>query len=123
MNKRPSAINEDSTMLYNKWVSGIAKRDLQPEVITVNDIINRFRNRYDKPVELPYPLDKILDFLGDLFVKCADFRRQLAMGVNNPLIKDNKDKIKTVRELNEKIQNIQDQILSCTDELNKLVEK
>jgi len=123
VNKRPSAINEDSTMLYNKWVSGIAKRDLQPEVITVNDIINRFRNRYDKPVELPYPLDKILDFLGDLFVKCADFRRQLAMGVNNPLIKDNKDKIKTVRELNEKIQNIQDQILSCTDELNKLVEK
>lgn len=123
MNKRPSAINEDSTMLYNKWVSGIAKRDLQPEVITVNDIINRFRNRYDKPVQLPYPLDKILDFVGDMFVKCADFRRQLALSVNNPVIKDSKDKIQTVRELNTKIQKIQDQLLTFTDELNKLVEK
>jgi len=123
VNKRPSAINEDSTMLYNKWVSGIAKRDLQPEVITVNDIINRFRNRYDKPVQLPYPLDKILDFVGDMFVKCADFRRQLALSVNNPVIKDSKDKIQTVRELNTKIQKIQDQLLTFTDELNKLVEK
>ena len=123
MKKRPSAINEDSTMLYNKWVAGIAKRDLQPEVITVNDIVNRFRNRYDKPVQLPYPLDRILDFIGDLFIKCSDFRRQLAMSVNNPVIKDNKDKIATVRAMNTKIQKIQDQLLTFTDELNKLVEK
>lgn len=123
MKKRPSILNEDSTMLYNKWVSGIAKRDLQPEVITVNDIINRFRNRYDAPVVLPYPLDRVLDFLGEMFVKCADFRRTLAQSVNSPLISESKGKIQAVRSLNEKIQKIQDQIFSCTQELNKLVEK
>ena len=123
MKKTPLVISEDSIKLYNQWVSGIAKRDLRPEVITINDIINRFRNRYDKPKILPYPLDRMLDFIGDLFVKCADLRRTLASSVNNPLIKDSKEKIQTVRELNEKIQDVQDRILSCTEELNKLVEK
>jgi len=123
VSKRPTVISEDSIKLYNKWVAGIAKRDLQPEVITVDDIINRFRNRYDKPKILPYPLDRMLDFIGDLFVKCADLRRTLAGSVNNPIIKDSKNKIQTVRLLNAKIQDIQDKILSCTQELNKLVEK
>lgn len=123
MKKRPSVLSEDSTMLYNKWVSGIAKRDLQPELITVNDIVNRFRNRNKPTVQLPYPLDVVLDFLGDLFVKCADLRRTLAKAVANPTIGQSKGKIQTVRSLNQKIQKIQDQIFSCTEELNKLVEK
>lgn len=123
MNKRPGVLSEDSTMLYNKWVSGIAKRDLQPEVITIDDIINRFRNTDKAPPILPYPLDKMLDFIGDLFVKCADLRRTLASSVNNPIIKDSKNKIQAVRLLNEKIKKIQDELLSCTAELNKIVEK
>lgn len=123
MKKRPSVLSEDSAMLYNKWVSGIAKRDLQPEVITVDDIVNRFRNTDKAPPILPYPLDKILDFIGDLFVKCADFRRTLASSVSNPLIKDSKNKIQAIRSLNEKIKKIQDILMSCTDELNKIVEK
>jgi len=123
MKKKPMVISEDSTMLYNKWVTGIAKRDLQPEVITVNDIINRFRNRNDASPILPYPLDRMLDFLGDMFVKCADFRRTLAKSVSNPLIGQSRAKIQAVRSLNEKIQKLQEQLFSCTEELNKLVEK
>lgn len=121
--KKVSALNEDSTMMYNKWVSGIAKRDLQPEVITVVDIVNRFRNRYDKPAVLPYPLNLMVDRLGDLFVKCAELRKSLVNSFVNPNIRDDASKIQAIRSLNSKINDIQDLITSCTHELNKLVEK
>lgn len=123
MGKKYKYLNEDSQMLYNKWVRGIATRDLQPEIITVSDIINRFRTNNQAPKTLPYPLDRIIDFLGDIFVKCADLRRTLAQGVSSPLIKNNANKIKTVRELNVKIQNIQEDLFSCTELLNKILEK
>jgi hypothetical protein len=122
--KKYSVLNEDSKMLYNKWVRGIATRELQPEVITVDDIVNRFRNNNSQASPIyPYPLDKMMDFIGDIFVKCADLRRTLAMSVSNPLIKDKADKIQAVRKLNDKIQKMQEQLFSCTEELNKIVEK
>lgn len=124
MKKKFSVLNEDSKMLYNKWVRGIATRELQPEVITVDDIVNRFRNNNSQASPIyPYPLDKMMDFIGDIFVKCADLRRTLAMSVSNPLIKDKADKIQAVRKLNDKIQKMQEQLFSCTEELNKIVEK
>lgn len=124
MKKKYSVLNEDSKMLYNKWVRGIATRELQPEVITVDDIVNRFRNNNSQASPIyPYPLDKMMDFIGDIFVKCADLRRTLAMSVSNPLIKDKADKIQAVRKLNDKIQKMQEQLFSCTEELNKIVEK
>lgn len=123
MGKKFSALNEDSQMLYNKWVRGIATRQLQPEIITISDIINRFRNNNQAPKVLPYPLDKIVDFFGDIFVKCADLRRTLAQGAGSPLIKDKAEKIKTIRELNQDIQEIQEKIFTCTEKLNKLLEK
>lgn len=124
MNKKYGVLNEDTKMLYNKWVRGIATREMQPEVITVDDIVNRFRNNNSQANPIyPYPLDKMMDFIGDIFVKCADLRRTLAMSVNNPLIKDKAKKIQAVRELNNKIQKMQEQLFSCTEELNKIVEK
>ena len=122
--KKHSVLSEDSTMLYNKWVSGIAKRDLQPEVITVADIVNRFRNRFDQPDKpLPYPLNFMVDRLGDLFIKCAELRKKLVDSFVNPNIRDDKSKIQAIRSLNQKLNDVQDVITSCTEELNKLVEK
>ncbi len=123
MSKRPSVLSEDSQKLYNKWVSGIATRDLQPEVITVADIVNRYRNTTDAPKKLPFPLELALDYLGDIFVKCADFRRQLQNSLVNPVVKDNAEGMKAIRELNKKMEAIQDAIFSCTEQLNKIVEK
>lgn len=123
MGKKFKALNEDSQMLYNKWVRGVATRQLQPDVISVSDIINRFRNNNQASKILPYPLDKVVDFLGDLFVKCADLRRTLAQGASSPLIKDSANKIRAVRELNSQIQEIQEKIFACTKTLNKLLEK
>ena len=123
MSKRPAVLNEDSQMLYNKWVSGIAKRDLQPEVITISDIVNRFRNRYDRPRTFPYPLTFIIDFLGNIYVQCADFRKQLLASLANPVLRDRKESVEAVRQLNKKIDMIQKLVFTCTEDLNKIVEK
>lgn len=122
MKKRPSVLSEDSMKLYNQWVSGIAKRELQPEVITVADIINRYRNRTNAPKKMPYPLDTALDLLGELFVKSADFRRLLQVSIQNPVVKESAASLQAVQELNEKLQKIQDIVFSCTEQLNKIVE-
>lgn len=113
---------EDSSMMYNKWVSGIAKRDLQPEVITVSDIVNRFRNNSQAPKNFPFPLQNLLNLLGDIFVQCANTRRLLASSFSNPIIKDDAKKIKAIRELNAKIDKIQNELFTCTEALNKLVD-
>lgn len=113
---------EDSSMMYNKWVSGIAKRDLQPEVITVSDIVNRFRNNTQAPKNFPFPLQNLLNLLGDIFVQCANTRRLLASSFSNPIIKDDANKVKAIRQLNTKIDKIQNELFTCTEELNKLVD-
>lgn len=120
--KKFSALNEDSSMIYNKWVSGIAKRDLDSDVITVNDIVDRFRNRSQAPKVLPYPLNYILDFLGEIFVQTANLRRLLQQSINNPVIKEKKEKINAVREINEKMDKVQQIIYSITEDLNKIVD-
>lgn len=122
MKKRPNVLNEDSMKMYNQWVSGIAKRELQPEVITVADIVNRYRNRGEAPKRLPYPLDTALDYLGELFVKAADFRKLLHTTMSNPVVKESSQCIQAVRELNDKLDNIQQIVYSCTEQLNKIVE-
>lgn len=123
MKKTDKLLREDSSKIYNKWVSGIAKRELQPEVITVSDIINRFRNRPEQIKSFPYPLQNIVDFLGELFVQAANLRRLLSASLSNPVIKESKTKIVAVRAINEKLDRIQNEIFSCTEELNSLVEK
>lgn len=122
MKKRPNVLNEDSMKMYNQWVSGIAKRELQPEVITVADIINRYRNRTNAPKKMPYPLDIALDLLGELFVKSADFRRLLHVSIQNPVVKESAASLQAVHELNEKLEEIQNIVFSCTEQLNKIVE-
>lgn len=123
MKKPVKLIREDSAKIYNKWVSGIAKRDLQPEVITVSDIVNRFRNGPEAARTFPFPLQNIVDFLGEIFVQASNLRRLLSMSLGNPVIKESKQKIEAIRALNEKLDSIQNQIFNCTEELNNLVEK
>ena len=124
MNKKGKIINEDTENIYNKWVAGIAKREAPPEVITVDDIQNRYRNSLDyAPKMLPYPMNNFLDFLGNLFVKSAEMRHSLGNAVVYPLIKEEKSKIDAIKRLNEKLKTIQEMIYSCTEELNVLVEK
>ena len=65
--------NEDTQMIYNRWVSGIATRELKGQTLTVDDLIKKFspEGATLAPKILPYPLDKIFESLEDNFVKLS----------------------------------------------------
>jgi hypothetical protein len=115
---------EDDQKMYNKWVKGIAKQDAPSEVITVDDIINRYRNTssYEAPKQLPYGLDNVLNTMGDIFVKCANLRQTLAFAMRNPVISEHVQRVNAVKSINDKINKVQETIFSCTEDLNKIVE-
>lgn len=115
---------EDDQKIYNKWVKGIAKQEGPSQVITVDDIINRYRNStsYEAPKNLPYGLDNILNQLGDLVVKCGNIRGSLVQGMKNPVVNNVPHRAKAAKDLHTKITKIQEMIFSCTEELNKIVE-
>lgn len=118
-------ISEDNQMLYNRWVAGIAKGDAPSDVVTIDDIVNRFRNDLSgrAPKILPFPLSLLLDFIGNIFIKTAELRHTLVDSVNYPIIKESEQKLKAVKILNKKMKDIQDILYSCTEQLNLLVEK
>lgn len=115
---------EDDQKMYNKWVKGIARQEAPSHVITVDDIINRYRNStsYEAPKQLPYGLDNVLNVMGDVFVKCANLRRTLAFAMRNPVISEHVQRVKAVKDINDKLDKIQETLFSCTDDLNKIVE-
>jgi len=125
MLKKSTVLNEDSQNIYNKWVSGIAKKEAPSEVITVDDVINRYRNNsnYQAPKSIPYPITLFLDFLGNLFIKTSELRHSLGKAVTFPVFKSDKQKINALKNLNEKLKQIQEIIYSCAEDLNALVDK
>lgn len=126
MNKKFKQLNEDTQNIYNKWVSGIAKREAPADVITIDDIVNRFRNNtnYIAPRILPFPLTMLLDQIGNLFIKSAELRHDLVKSIDrSPIINESQSKKRAVESLNKKMKQIQEILYSCTDELNVLVEK
>jgi hypothetical protein len=125
MSKKSTLIAEENQKIYNKWVSGIAKKEAPSEVITVDDIVNRFRNNsnYHAPKILAFPLTSLLDFIGNIFIKTAELRHLLGKAVGYPIFRENKTKIKAIKSLNEKLKQIQEIIYSCAEELNNLVDK
>lgn len=125
MNKKDKILFEDFNKIYNKWVSGIAKREAAPNVITVDDIVNNYRNSmgYEAPTELPYPLDRSLNVLGDIFTKLTEYKNIIQNSTKNPLINQNKKNIEQLEKVWKKVQAIQDIIFSMTTNLNKIVAK
>lgn len=114
---------EDFNKIYNKWVSGIAKREAPENIITVDDIVNKYRNNmeYKAPQELPFPLDKSVSILGDIFSKLTDYKLIIQQSTQNPLIGQNKANINQLEKVWKKVQTVQDIIFSITVNLNKIV--
>jgi len=125
MDKNKKILFEDFNKVYNKWVSGIAKREAPDNVITVDDIVNKYRNanEYEAPKELPYPLDRSLPMLGDIFAKLSEYKSLIHQSAQNPLIGQNKKNIEQLKKVWLKVQTIQDIIFSMTVNLNKIVSK
>ena len=117
-------LQEDDQKIYNKWVKGIAKQEAPSQVITVDDIVNRYRNSvsHEAARQLPFGLDFLLDRIGDIFVKCSNVRMDLANAMKNPVIYEHNQRTLAVKKLNEKIDKVQELLFSCTEEMNKIVE-
>lgn len=124
MREKFKILQEDDVKIYNKWVKGIAKSEGPSEVITVDDILNRYRNSvsYKAPKKLPYGMDFLLDKLGDMVAKSTIIRGDLAIAIRNPVISEHSNRIKAVRKINDKLEEIQKILFSCTEEMNKIVE-
>lgn len=124
MRDKFKVLMEDDQKMYNKWVKGIAKQEAPSQVITVDDIINRYRNStsYEAPKQLPYGLDNVLNSMGDIFVKCANLRRTLAFAMRNPVVSEHVQRVNAVKNMNDKMNKIQEMLFSCTEDLNKIVE-
>jgi hypothetical protein len=125
MGKKHKILFEDFNQIYNKWVSGIAKREAPADVITVNDIVNKYRNTldYQAPKNLPFPLDKSLEALGDIFVKLSEYKSLLEQASHNPVIKENKQNITQLKKIWKKMETVQEIVFSVTVNLNQIVAK
>ena len=100
----PHYISEDDKMMYNRWVQGIATRDLKGNNILLSDLkqqsgTQNYTNsdvgapNYKLPKKLPYPLDTIYDDLAGFIVSYSNILEKLKRGAENPITKG-KDKEK-----------------------------
>lgn len=124
MREKFKILQEDDTKIYNKWVKGIAKQEAPSQVITVDDIINRYRNTlsYEAPKNLPFGLNFLLNQVGDIFSKSSLIRKDLELSMRNPVIFEHNHRVKAVNNINEKLAKIQDILFSITEDMNMIVE-
>lgn len=124
MREKFNILKEDDQKMYNKWVKGIAKQDAPSQVITVDDVINRYRNTLDHnaPKQLPFGLDFLLNQIGDILTKTANIRADLSLALRNPIIYQKKHRIDAVEKLNEKMDQVQKILFSTTEDMNNIVE-
>lgn len=124
MREKFNILKEDDQKMYNKWVKGIAKQDAPSQVITVDDVINRYRNTLDHnaPKQLPFGLDFLLNQIGDILTKTANIRVDLNRALRNPVIYQKKHRIDAVEKLNDKMDQIQKILFSTTEDMNNIVE-
>jgi len=90
---KPTLLFEE-VMQYNKWVSGIASRDLSTQRVTLSDIFDTDKNPQIPGAvkagnDLPYPLKNVMNQLGDLYVNSSNSVELFKQALNNPNIKFN----------------------------------
>lgn len=89
---------EDATMYYNKWVSGIASRELATKKAKFRDIIGKSADYTDQspntakadPV-MPYPIPNAVDALGEIVTSASNALTLFRQALKNPTIKDDKE--------------------------------
>jgi hypothetical protein len=124
MRENFNILQEDDQKMYNKWVKGIAKQESPSQVITVNDIVNKYRNTISHEMikQLPYGIEFLVNQIGDIFTKTSNIRADLNRAIRNPVIAEHKHRIDSVKKLNDKMDKIQEILFSCTEDMNKIIE-
>lgn len=93
----------EEIMQYNKWVSGIASRELGSERVTLRDLFNKSVNQYPNDVKadkvMPYPIPSIIEQLGDLYINACNANNMFKTALNNPVVKENESAKETVKTI------------------------
>lgn len=94
--KRP-ILFEDATSYYNKWVQGIASRELGSQKIGLKDILKQNEEHLDQNPnfakagnEMPYPIPNAVSILGDVIVYTSNSLNLFRQSLKNPALKDKK---------------------------------
>jgi len=88
---------EDAVMYYNKWVQGIASRDISGQKVGIKDILKKNEEHLDgnpnfsksSPV-LPFPIDNTVSLLGDLSLNTSNALALFRQSLRNPVVKKDK---------------------------------
>lgn len=92
----PQYISEDNTMMYNRWVQGIATRDLKGNDIMMSDLkkvadTQNYTNSdigypfIQCPKKLPFPLDTIYDDIAGFIIDYSNIMEKLTRSLQNPV--------------------------------------
>lgn len=106
----PQYISEDNTMMYNRWVQGIATRDLKGNDIMMSDLkkVSDTQNYTNSdigypfiqiPKTLPYPLSTIYDDIAGFVIDYSNIMEKLTRSLQNP-VTTGEDRVKIQETIN-----------------------
>ena len=113
---------------YNKWVSGIASRELASQRVTLKDLFNNpyiDQNPNDSVADpvMPFPLQPVIEQIGNLYINACNAKELFKNSLVNPVIADNKIAKEVVKEIVGKLDAIIDIIKGIIEQSNKPVAK
>lgn len=113
---------------YNKWVSGIASRELASQRVTLKDLFNKtYTNQHPndaaaEPV-LPNPLQNVVSQIGDLYINAVNAKKMFIDSLQNPVIQKNKEAQEGIKNIVSKLEAIVSIIKGIVEQSNKPVDK
>jgi hypothetical protein len=117
--RRATAIFEDTTMAYNRWVQGIASREHATTQVGVAQLMGR-QNSPDKPPKPLHPtLDKTPEILGNAILNLTNLRQKVNLALVSNLAQDSKKK-NTLLKIQKKISRNLRFLNSFIDDFNSL---
>lgn len=112
----------EEVMQFNKWVSGIASRDLASQKVTLRDLFNKTTDQNPNFAKadkvLPYPLPNVIEQIGQLYLYATNSKRLFKTALSNPVIKRNELAKEKVIDIYKKL----DHIIQIIDSIAKNVE-
>ena len=108
---------EDLYMYTNKYWKDVKSRHVRPTTKTLADIAKASPETYNKVKSelVPFPGDHAVEQLGSAFKSISDASHLLNQLFENPSVRSDK---KTQKNVNLKLQKIQELIKSVTDDLD-----
>ena len=128
---KKKVVFEDVTQQYNKWVSGIASRELHASQISLKDLLGKDGNPDDtqslinskSSKNLPYPLSNVLGEIKDLFSRTNGVRSSLSSAFNFPLIAKNDHTKQVLNGIIKSLDNIKKELQHIDKALDTKLEK